>query len=356
MLKRFSAVLIALFGFIVLAHAQDVGLPPLPGQETPATGSSATALPPLPGETASPSASGKDSALPPLPGETASPSASGKDSALPALPEQNNSASTQPALPALPGSDNASPVITAKDQKKQDKETAKEDKRKSKELAKLNKDRKKQGLEPLAELPKEGGAPAPAVAQTGSTSNQLPPVPGAEVAAVTPVEAAGNTTTVVEKAKAKNTKTPVHKWHAPDFGPNVIFGGLVRTKGGTTEEKLAWVSQYVLNGMDFHGYEVQKEEGAYAGQAVPKEWRKFTFLSRKKKTSAPVVIYVEPSQGNSVWLRVGPSESPAGVPAREVRKIRLQNQQVLTIMKKELKGALRPVDGRWELPFHRTNS
>ena len=345
MLKRFSTALIAIFGLIVLAHAQDAGLPPLPGQEVSTTGSSATALPPLPGE-------------------TVSPSASGKDSALPALPEQNNSASTQPALPELPGSDNASSAVAAKDQKKQDKEAAKEEKRKAKELAKINKTRKKQGLEPLAELPKEGGAPlpttapavAPAVAQPVSASNELPPVPGAEAAAVTPVEAAGNTSAVVQKPKAKSVKKLVHKWHAPDFGPNVIFGGLVRTKGGTIEEQLAWVSQYVLNGMDFHGYEVQKEEGAYAGQAAPKEWRKFTFLSRKKKTSAPVVIYVEPNHGNSVWLRVGPSEAPAGVPAQEVRKIRLQNQQVLTIMKKELKGALRPVDGRWELPFLRTNS
>jgi hypothetical protein len=269
----------------------------------------------------------------------------------------------------LPGGDNASPVLSEKDLKKQQKAAEKEKGQKAKELAKLNKDRKKKGLEPLADLPKEGGAPAPAVAassdglpavpggetQTTAASNALPAVPGSETVVAPGVEAKANTATAEEKPKNKQAKKPIQKWHAPDFGPNVILGGLVRTKGGTVEEKLAWVSQFVLNGMDFHGYEVQKEEGAYAGQLVDKEWRRFTFQARKKKTAPLVIIYVEPAQGDSVWLRVGPSEPPAGVPAKDVRKIRLQNQQVLTIMKKQLKGALRPVGGRWEMPFHRVN-
>jgi hypothetical protein len=338
MLKRFSVSLIALFGFIVWAHAQDAGLP---------------ALPPLPGQEVSPATSSA-TALPPLPGETSSSVAPSNDLPLPALPEQNNSAVAQPALPTLPGSSDASSSLVV--DKKAQKIAAKEEKRKANELKKLNKTRKKQGLEPLAELPKESGSPAPAVAPVAaSASPELPALPSAEVKATVPVEAAANTSTAEEKPKVKSAKKTIQKWHAPDFGPNVILGGLVRTKGGTTEEKLAWVSQFVLNGMDFHGYEVQKEEGVYAGQLDKNEWRKFTFLSRKKKAFAPVVIYVEPAQGNSVWLRVGPSEPPAGVPAKEVRKIRLQNQQVLAIMKKQLKGALRPVSGRWELPFHRTN-
>lgn len=351
MLKRFSVGLIVILGMALWVKAQDL-----------------PALPPLPGDTSSSSA-----ALPALPGENAVSTSS----ALPALPDASgSSASTSSSLPALPG-ESATPAPAAGDKPAvSEKELKKQKKEDEKALKKLNKERKKQGLEPLTELPKEGTPAAPAASSSAAllalpgettaaapsaglpalpgeaapASAGLPALPG-EAAATPAVEANGNTVAPA----AKKAKLAMKKWHAPDFGPNVIFGGVVKTKGGTDEEKLAWVSQFVLNGMDFGGYDVLKEEGAYAGQQVDKEWRQFTFVHRKKKSTAPICIYVEPAKGDNVWLRVGPSEPPAGVPAKEVRRIRVENQQVLKIMQKQLKGALRPVGGRWEAPFRRIN-
>jgi len=268
-------------------------------------------------------------------------------------------------LPALPGSD-ASAGLSEKDLKKQQKEAEKAEKKRAEDLKKINKERKKQGLEPLAELPREGAPSSEATAA-------LPPVPGSESAAPLPgtesaplpgmeaaplpvAEAAAAGETPAPAKPKKVAKKAIKKWTPPDFGPNVIFGGLVRTKGGTIEEKLAWVSQHVLNGMDFNGYQVQKEEGVYAGQTEDgQEWRQFTFVPRKKKATAPTVIYVAPAKGDHVWLRVGPPEPPAGVPASEVKKMRLENQQVMSIMKKQMGGALRPVTKGAEAPYRRTN-
>lgn len=356
MRQSFSAFLIAIFGLALGVQAQDLpALPPLPGETSAATSSSATALPPLPGETAAPAPAASGMPLPALPDQTSAVSGS---STLPALPDQASTVSAQPALPTLPGSD-ASAGLSEKELKKQKKEAEKAAKKRAEELQKLNKQRKKQGLEPLAELPTQGGAPAP----TAGVAVAMPPLPGAET--VSPqidaqpqgVAAAETPAVATEGVPSKKTaKKPIQKWHAPDFGPNVIFGGMVRTKGGTTEEKLAWVSQHVLNAMDFNGYQVQKEEGVYAGQSEDgKEWRRFTFLPRKKKSTAPIVIFVEPAKGNNVFLRVGPPESPAGVPAAQVKKMRAENQQVMRIMSKQLKGALRPAGYRGEVPYRHNN-
>jgi hypothetical protein len=225
----------------------------------------------------------------------------------------------------------AQPVLT-KEEKKAAEKKAKE---KAKELEKLNKDRKKKGLPPLEVLPGE---------ETSSASATLPGVPGSTTPAVVATPA----------AKSKTKRAPMKKWTPPDFGPNVIFGGWVNAKGGNTDERLAWVSQEVLNTLDFNGFDFVKETGAYAGQAVDRQWREFSFKSRRDAKAHPVYVAVEEGKNGKVWLRVGPSEPPAGVPAQEVRKMRVQNQKVIALMKKTLKNRLTPVKRGWESPYRRS--
>ncbi len=244
-----------------------------------------------------------------------------------------------PPLEALTGSADASAIaaqpVLSKEEKKAAEKKAKE---KAKALEKLNKDRKKKGLPPLDVLPGE---------ETPAASAALPGMPGSTAPAA---EAAAPTTTAKSRAK----RAPMKKWTQPDFGPNVIFGGWVNPKGGVLDERLAWASQEVLNTMDFNGYEFKKETGVYAGQAGDRQWREFSFKSRRDPKAPPVYVAVEEGKSGKVWLRVGPSEPPAGVPAAEVRKMRVQNQKVIALMKKTLKNRLTPTQRGWEAPYHRS--
>jgi hypothetical protein len=249
-----------------------------------------------------------------------------------------------PPLEATAGQETTSVPAAEKaaDKKEMTKAEEKAAKEKAKELEKLNKKRKKEGLPLLDVLPGEEIAP---------DTTKLPGLPGQETAPAEPVAAPA-----AAAEKPKGSPAPMKKWKQPDFGPNVIFGGYVKPKGTNLDERLAWASQEVLNTMDFNGYDFKKENGAYAGQGAARQWREFSFKSRRDSKAHPVTVAVEPGPGGKIFLRVGPSEPPAGVPALEVRKIRAQNEKVMRLFKKKLKSRLTPIRRGWEAPYHRTAS
>ncbi|GEM_PF-3782605 len=370
MLKRIFALLPIFLVLTLTVQAQDAGLPPLPGETptaAPATGSSSLNAdqPPTDPKELKKWEKQKDKekkeagkkleklnkdrkkqGLEPL---TDLP---GSDAAAPATPSST--------LPALPGESNVTstasyinqdiPPTDPKERKKWEKAREKKRKEDEKELKELNKERKKQGMEALSALPGSESA--------ASESKPLPALPGEGAAAA--AEPTPETTPVDQaaEAKPKSKKQVIKKWHQPDFGPNVIFGGWIKPKGANLEERLAWASQEVLNTLDRAGYEFVNETGAYAGQDAPKEWREFSFKPRKgaKIGTHPMTVYVGQSEGEKIWLRIGPPEPPAGVPAKIVRQMRAENQKVLLKLRKKFGARLAPVKrGRWDAPYHRVN-
>jgi uncharacterized protein YkwD len=375
MLKRISALLPILLVLALTVQAQDAGLPGLP----PLPGDNSTAAPAPTTGTAGLNADQPPTDPKELKKWEKQKEKDRKEAAkkleklnkdrkkqglepLTALTgsEATTAASTSSALPALPGESNVTstasyinqdiPPTDPKELKKWEKARAQKKKDDEKKLKELNKERKKQGLGPLTALPGSESA--------ASETHALPALPGeGSVAAATPTPEVtpGEQAT---KPKPKSKKQAVKKWHPPDFGPNVIFGGWIKPKGADLEERLAWASQEVLNTLDRTGYQFVKETGVYAGENAPKEWREFSFTPRKRtKTGAhPVTVYVGQSAGERVWLRVGPSEPPAGVPAKAVRQMRAANQKVLWSLRKKFGARLAPVKrGHWDTPYHRVN-
>lgn len=291
-----------------MAALPDLQLPPMNGNAV-ATPPPSPAMPDLPppsgGMRKAPSAGLPDlpdvekpkeapSVLPALPVQGPAPSVA--PSGLPSLPGDMPSVSpapaapaAQPALPSLPGEAPA----TASD--------------------------KKPALPALPALP--GEAPA------GQAAAPAPPV-------------------VTTAAAGEKPAVKKFVYVPPARHPNTIFGGLVTPKGSGEEMHLAWSSQEVLNAMLGNRYELLKETGEYN----PGGWREFTF--QQAKTKRVVSVYVR-SVGKRVWMRVGPSEPPAGVSLKEAVQVRKDSEAALKILKKKFGAHLTPKRGTWEAPFDR---
>jgi hypothetical protein len=291
MMKRFLVLSILLLGAGSVL-AQD--MPPLP---------------PLPGDSNAPAASNNAAPLPPLPGNQTAPAANNNLPALPPLPGDKGTPSgnnNAPVLPPLPGQAAATPT-------------------------------------PNNSAPASQQAPAPVLPQ-GTDQGQ------ATTVTETPVETPG--AAPVSETAPKKKHAAGFKWHEPTPQPNVIYGGWVTPKGGNESARLSWVSQEILNTFDFKGYKTAKpEEGLYQGEKGS-QWRLFSFYPPKSKLT--VQVYIRQA-GKKVWVRVGPSEPPAGEKLKTVLKMRKQNLEALNLLKKHFKGRLVPhrYISSWDAPYRR---
>ncbi len=385
MFKRILAMGIFWLG-LSLAWAQDMPpLPSLPGDQNaaPAGNSTAAPLPALPGQSTAPSAD-NSAPLPALPGQTASPStdnasplpalpgqaqapAADNSAPLPALPGQTTSPSSDNAapLPALPGqpagssTDNGAPLPALPEQAA----APAADNSNATPLPALpgqNAVSSADNAAPLPALPSSGGTPTatgssaamPPLPTLGGISSDntntgaLPALPGNGVSA----QASPTTASTVETAPSKGSsstegeavskakETIEKKWHPPVPQPNVIFGGWVLAKGGNDGSRIAWASQEILNILEFKGYKVVKEEGLYEGQKG-RQWRQFSFKS--PKSHALLQVYVR-TAGKKVWMRVGPSEPPAGETMAFVKKLKAEDLKALGLLRKHFKKHLLP--------------
>ena len=217
-------------------------------------------------------------------------------------------------------------------------------------------------LPPLPSAPSGSTSSAPAGAGSGSlpplpsapsqastaSGMALPPLPGA---AATPASAgspeAANPSATPSGPK-KRKLTPEQRYRADHYRPNVIYGGWVNSKGGAVDARLAWTAQEVLNTAVSLGYTVVKEEGNYEGQPGP-PWRQWTF--QKPNSDLTPQAYIKPA-GKRVWLRVGPSESPAGLTLEEVKAIQREDLRFLKALRKKFGRRLAPHHrGSWEAPY-----
>jgi hypothetical protein len=121
----------------------------------------------------------------------------------------------------------------------------------------------------------------------------------------------------------------------------------VTPKGGGAQIRIAWTSQEILNALDKRGYEVVNEHGDY----VENKWRQFTFSVPKSDLSLEVYLH---QIGNKIWVRVGPSEAPAGVPLVKVERMKQESFKALQALRTKFKNRLAPAHrGKWESPFNR---
>jgi hypothetical protein len=127
----------------------------------------------------------------------------------------------------------------------------------------------------------------------------------------------------------------------------VIFGGWVHPKGGGAQIRIAWTSQEILNALYGKGYTILTEDGDYMADS----WRQFTF--NVPKSNLTLEVYLR-QVGNKIWMRVGPSEPPAGVPLAKVEKIKAENLRALNTLRGKFRNRLTArLHGNWEAPYNR---
>ena len=152
-------------------------------------------------------------------------------------------------------------------------------------------------------------------------------------------------------AKSKHKTTVAEQYKLDHARPNVIYGGWVWPKGQDVDDKLAWTSQEILNALVPHGFTVTKEEGNYDGEDTSTfQWRQWTFSI----DHSPVVtqVYIKPLK-QRVWIRVGPSEAPAGLSLREVQAIQKQDLRMLKLLRQKLGKRFTPHHrGSWAAPYN----
>jgi hypothetical protein len=295
--------LIAVLSFMLISsgvlRAQD--LPPLPPAAAVDSQASVSASASLP------SGPGTMPALPPMPSTgTSSPAATAPAS----------DGGTMPALPPMPASASAG-----------------------------TSDSSASGTMPP--LPSAGTSPASDNGQASSwTSPSLQtPASGPASAVVVPD---------VPKASLGKTKhkiTPAEQYKMEHTRPNVIYSGWVWPKGQDVDDKLAWTSQEILNALVPHGFTVTKEEGNYDGEDTRTfQWRQWTFSIDHSQVTTQV--YIKPLK-QRVWVRVGPSEAPAGLSLREVQAIQKQDLRMLKLLRQKLGKRLTPHHrGSWAAPYN----
>ncbi|HET9870147.1 MAG TPA: hypothetical protein VFR02_06615, partial [bacterium] len=127
-------------------------------------------------------------------------------------------------------------------------------------------------------------------------------------------------------------------------------------RGGDVDDQLAWASQEILNALIPHGFTVSKEEGNYDGEdtSVP-QWRQWTFTIEGSEVVTQV--YIKPVR-HRVWVRVGPSEPPAGRSLAEVKAIQKQDLRMLKLLRAKFGKRFTPHHRHdWAAPYnHRTGT
>ncbi|MGH7738539.1 MAG: hypothetical protein ACREL1_00185 [bacterium] len=287
-MTQFIAVLSFMLMSVGLLGAQD--LPPLP----PAASDTGTTTASSPSGTASDSSAAAP-ALPPLPSSNSDTSgaASNPSAALPPLPgsadsSTNTSANSSEAMPTLPASANQ--------------------------------------------------AATDSNATTWSSPNLTTPASGPTSALVVPD--VPKTVQHAHHPKHHHKLTPAEQYRVDHYRPNVIYGGWVWTKGGSVDDKLAWTSQEILDALVPKGYTVLKEDGNYDGEDTTiAQWRQWTFSIPHSHVVSQV--YIKPVK-HRIWVRVGPSEPPAGESLKVFKAYQKEDLKMLRLLRKKLGHRLTP--------------